>query len=114
MAKAQNYSSYDEALKTANIEKLSDRRERNCIKFINKNVKSDISLLKIVNKTYNTRSNPGCVHEYQCRTKSFFDSGMPYLERLYINVNNCTYMTHPNPKQQTMKLLLGKISTLQY
>ena len=77
------YVSYDQALKSTNLERLSIRREKICIKFIRKNMKSDRPLLKVKNKTHATRSNPKFAEEIQCRTKAYFDSSVPYLARLY-------------------------------
>ena len=77
------YRSYEDALQLTNLDRLSIRREQMCLKFINKNLKSDNPLLKLVNKSYNTRSDTRSVEEFQCRTKSYFQSGLPYLARLY-------------------------------
>ena len=77
------YTSYEESLKLTKLDKLYERRQNICLKFVKKNVKSDHSFFETISKKYNTRSNPGAVKEYQCRTKSLYDSGLPYLARVY-------------------------------
>ena len=77
------YNTYEDALKQTGLERLSIRRQQLCSKFINKNMKSDDPLLKLVTKVHSTRSNPNCVKEFKCRTKSMYDSSLPYLARLY-------------------------------
>ena len=77
------YTSYEEALQLTKLDKLSARREIICQKFIKKNVFSDYPLLEFVKRSYNTRRGPNFVQEYQCRKTAFFDSGLPYLARLY-------------------------------
>ena len=77
------YTSYEDALKLANLERLSSRRENICLRFIKKNIQSEKPLLTAMKKSYNTRSDPKLMTEFQCRTKAFFSSGLPYLSRLY-------------------------------
>ena len=64
-----NYISNENALKISKLDKLTTRRENICLKFVNKNVKSENSLFTIIKKNHNTRSDPGSLVEYQCRTK---------------------------------------------
>ena len=64
--------SYEDALKTLHLERLSTRRDQICNKFIQKNMKSDKPFFKAIQKVYNTRSNPNHVQEVQCRTQSLF------------------------------------------
>ena len=75
--------SYEKALKTLNLERLSTRRDNICNKFVQKNMKSDKPFFKATKKVYNTRSNPNHVQEIRCRTQSLFTSSKPYLARLY-------------------------------
>ena len=78
------YTTYDEALEKTRLERLSSRRRKICSKYITKNMNSDQPLLEKVNKkSHFTRSNPGRVIEFQCRTKTFYDSSLPSLARLY-------------------------------
>ena len=79
----QKYLSYDNALEKSKLKRLSVRRKQICVKFVTKNLKSDKPLWTQVNKKYNTRSNQSAINEFQCRTKAFFDSGLPFLARLY-------------------------------
>ena len=76
------YNNYDDALKLVKLDRLSSRRTKLCLKFIQKNMKSDNPLLSLVKKSHNTRSDPKLANEFQCRTKSYFSSGLPYLARL--------------------------------
>ena len=53
------YNTYDEALNLTKLKRLSCRRRKICMKFINKNLKSDQPLLEKANKkSHFTRSNP--------------------------------------------------------
>ena len=79
------YSSYEDALQLSKLERLSVRRRQICTKFVKKNMKSDKPLFKTINRHHNTRSSKNAIQEFQCRTKSFFDSGLPFLARLYNN-----------------------------
>ena len=78
-----DYISYDNALKITKLERLSVRRKRICLKFVQKNVQSENSFFSLVSKNYQTRSDSKSVVEFQCQTKSFFESGLPSLARLY-------------------------------
>ena len=77
------YNSYDDALKLLKLDRLDQRRTQLCIRFMNKNMKSDNPLLSLNDKSYDTRSDPKSVNEFQCRTQAFFASGLPFLARLY-------------------------------
>ena len=83
------YVSYENALQVTGLQRLSTRREKICIQFVMKNMKSDNPLFKVNPKIYNTRSNPNFVEEFQCRTAAFFNSSLPYLARLYNKNINC-------------------------
>ena len=78
-----NYTSYKEALSTLKLKTLAERRTQICLKFIQKNMKSESPLLAKVHKIYKTRSDAQKAAEFQCRTKAFFDSSLPFLARLY-------------------------------
>ena len=73
---------YSKVLHDIKLESLAERREKMCIKFIKKNVDSDIPLLSRTSKVYNTRDKSKLVKEFQCRTNKYFKSALPYLARL--------------------------------
>ena len=79
------YTCYEDALKLTKLDRLSTRKRNICLKFIKKNTKSSHSFLTTVEKSHNTRSNPNLAKEFKCRTASFYNSGLPYLSRLYNN-----------------------------
>ena len=74
--------SYSTALKVTKLETLSSRREKMCLKFITKNMKTTSPLLTVNKKAYNTKDSSKLVKEYQCRTSQYFKSALPYLARL--------------------------------
>ena len=76
------FTSYEDALKSLKLQRLSERRTQICIKFIEKNMKSECPLLSLVNKTQHTRSASQQVQEFFCRTQAFFDSSLPFLAKL--------------------------------
>ena len=78
-----SYESYERALVKTKLDRLSTRRDKLCTKFIRKNLKSDRPLFQVKNKTHATRSNQNLLEEIHCRTQAFFDSGLPYLTRLW-------------------------------
>ena len=84
------YTSYEEALLSLNLKSLSERRTQICLKFINKNMKSESPLLPKVHKNHNTRSDPQKASEFWCRTQAFFDSSLPFLARLYNQYKSST------------------------
>ena len=77
------YKSYEEALSSCNLKRLTVRRTDMCSKFIAKNMKSESPMLGTIQKSYETRSDRNLVQEFQCRTTSFFDSSLPFLARLH-------------------------------
>ena len=81
-----NFINYDVACTIVGIEPLQFRRDQLCLKFANKNLKQENSLLTKVTKTVNTRSKPDLVIEPKCNTKRFRNSSIPYLSRI-VNKN---------------------------
>ena len=77
------YCSYESSLVKLNLQKLSERRENMCKKFILKNMKSGRPFFNFVQKQYDTRSAQNLVEEITCRTQKFYSSSLPYLARLY-------------------------------
>ena len=74
--------SYDKVLKLNKLDTLATRREKMCVKFIKKNMDSANPLLTKFIKHHNTRDKSKVVKEFQCRTKKYFNSALPYLARL--------------------------------
>ena len=77
------YTRYSEVLQKTGLQSLAERQVKICSNFITKNMKSERPLLSRVKKLYNTRSVESMVNEYQCRTQAFFDSGLPFLARIF-------------------------------
>ena len=71
------YTNYNEVLQKLGLDSLSSRRMKICSKFITKNMQSAKPIFSRVKKTYDTRSPKNMVQEYQCRTKSMYDSSFP-------------------------------------
>ena len=82
-----NEYSYTKILHKMNLKTLADRRENMCLKFIKKNVDSEVPLLSRSQKVYKTRDKSKIVNEFQCRTNKYYNSALPYLARL-LNSNN--------------------------
>ena len=78
-----NYTSYTEACKKFNIEKLFNRRLKLCIKFSQKEFKKENNGIFTKNKSKSTRKiNKKYVIEPRPRTSRYFNSPIPYLSRL--------------------------------
>ena len=80
------FTSYEDSMKDLNLEGLSTRRSQICSKFISKNMKSNKPLLQTVKKSHNTRSSHELVKEFQCNSKLYYTSSLPFLARLF-NIN---------------------------
>ena len=78
-----HYTSYEDVLRKTNLEKLSDRRDAICLRFITKNMKSESPFLSLVKKTHDTRSDLNLVQEFQCKSQMYYTSSLPHLARLY-------------------------------
>ena len=78
----KNYVNYEGACDTVNLEPLDVRREKICLNFAMKNVKSSDSLFSIVKQRSNARNKKVTVKEFKCRTKRFQNSSLPYLAKL--------------------------------
>ena len=79
----EKYTTYKNALHISNLDTLQNRREKICRKFIQKNMASPYPLLQEKFKAYNTRDQSKKVKEFQCRTKAFFTSSLPFLARIH-------------------------------
>ena len=78
----RHYISYEVACALSGLEPLAMRREKLCLNFAKKNLKSNDSLFTRVTKNANTRSKNNLVMEYKCNTKRFERSSLPYLSKL--------------------------------
>ena len=67
-------------------ETLEQRRQNICLKFALKNVKSGQSLFEVAPNDDRLRQRRRVVKEYQCISKRYERSSLPYLARL-INSN---------------------------
>ena len=80
-----SYHNYEVACILMSAEPLSDRRDSQCLKFIQKAVKeghhSDI--FKLAHNSRVTRNNNNKLVEYTCNTKRYYNSPLVYLSRLY-------------------------------
>ena len=76
---------YDMALVTLDIEPLEVRREKLCLSFARKTLKSRHKDMFMDNKSQHfTRENPAFI-EKKCNTRRFFKSPLKYLTRLLNN-----------------------------
>ena len=82
-----NYVDYQMACVTFNTLTLERRREKLCLTFANKNLKTDTSFFKLVDTCVNTRSKKKLVQEYKCRTSRCERTSLPFLAKL-LNKNN--------------------------
>ena len=73
----ESYTSYEKACKTFGTQTLQLRREKLCLKFATKNIKSERPLFS---KTKRTRNN--IVHEYKCNNGRFQKTSLPYMAKL--------------------------------
>ena len=83
-----SYCDYDIACTLLETEPLKNRREKLCLKFAKKDLKSDTTMFNKIsnpNKTQLTRKK--VVHEYKYNNNRFKNSSLPYLARL-LNHNN--------------------------
>ena len=79
------YSSYKEACQYLCAETLEERRQKLCLKFAQKNLKSEHSLFKKLTPSVRTRNHSNLVQEYKCRTNRYQKSSLPYLAKLLNN-----------------------------
>ena len=82
------YFDYDVACTILETEPLKSRREKLCLKFAKKDLKSDKTMFNKIdnpNKTQQTRKK--VVHEYKYNSNRFKNSSLPYLARLLNKTN---------------------------
>ena len=81
---ASSYSTYEEALEESKLERLDIRREKICLSFAQKCIKSSKHqpmFPRNPNMRVNSR-NPKPYKEFNCNTSRYFNSPVPYLARL--------------------------------
>ena len=78
----ENYLNYEKACNYFSAETLEERRQKLCLKFALKSLKSENSFFKRLEPTVNTRCKSNIVQEYKCRTTRYQKSSLPYLARL--------------------------------
>ena len=76
------FINYELACVNFNTTTLAKRREKLCLKFANKNIKSKISFFTPLQKTVNTRNKKMKVKEFKCRTRRYMKSSLPYMAKL--------------------------------
>ena len=81
-----NYTTYQSACDMFMTQTLQLRREKLCLTFARKNIKSGNSLFMRINTNSQTRSNQ-LVREYKCNTSRFQKTSLPYMAKL-LNLNN--------------------------
>ena len=83
------YENYNQACNFLGTVSLEERRVKLCLKFAQKNLKSEHCLFEKVHNNVKTRQGSKLVKEYKCRTSRYNKSSIPYLARL-LNRNNNT------------------------
>ena len=83
----KSYSNYENALVTLNLQRLSERRERLCLKFAEKALKSEkhSSWFAPDHNNLNTRRKVQRTKNVQARTQRFKKSAIPYLTQILNN-----------------------------
>ena len=77
-----NYISYDVACTILSMEPLHIRRTQLCLNFAKRDFKKTDSLFKTAKQSTQTRSIKKLVQEFNCRTRRFQNSSMPYMSKL--------------------------------
>ena len=81
-----DYVSYNVACLLLDVETLESRRELLCLNFARKEFKKEENSLFIKAKNrLDLRTKPKKVQEYNCRTRRFRNSSIPYLSQLLNN-----------------------------
>ena len=81
-----NYTNYQNACNIFMTQTLKLRREKLCLNFARKNIKSENSLFMKISSNSQTRSNK-IVREFKCNTSRFQKTSLPYMAKL-LNENN--------------------------
>ena len=78
----ERYISYEFSCIYFGTTTLANRRDKLCLNFAKKNLKSENSFFSSVKKTIDTRSKPNKVQEFKCRTERYKKSSLPYMAKL--------------------------------
>ena len=78
----ENFTDYTGACLYFNTTTLKQRRQKLCLNFVSKNLKSDNSFFESAQKKVNTRSAKERVKNFKCRTSRFAKSSLPYMAKL--------------------------------
>ena len=76
------YISSEFSCNNFNTTTLANRREKLCLNFAKKSLKSENSFFSTVKKNIDTRSKQNRVQEYKCRTERYKKSSLPYMAKL--------------------------------
>ena len=79
------YVSYKRSCEVFSTQTLKQRREKLCLKFAIKNLKSDRTLFKKLNKPAHLRSKTDIVQEYKCNYDRLQKSSLPYMAKMLNN-----------------------------
>ena len=79
------YSTYEEACTLLSAEPLADRRDSLCLTFVKRAVRSGLhsDIFTPGCSISSTRSDKNLLKEYNCNTKRFYNSPLPYLSRIF-------------------------------
>ena len=78
----ESFTDYASACIYFNTTTLKERREKLCLNFATKNLKSENSFFDQVQKKVNTRSANNRVKNFKCRTNRYEKSSLPYMAKL--------------------------------
>ena len=81
----QNYVNYEHACNYLSEKTLEEWRQKLCLKFAQKNLKSDNSFFETLVPSVNTRHKSNIVREFKCRTTRYQNSSLSYLVKLLNN-----------------------------
>ena len=77
-----HYINYEVACTIFGVEPLELRRIQLCVKFSKRDLKKPNTIFTKTQQFNQTRSKPKVVKEFQCRTRRFEKSSIPYLSKL--------------------------------
>ena len=69
----------------SHVTSFQQRREKLCLKFAIKNLKSDRTLFKKINKPAHLRSKTYIAQEYKCNYDRLQKSSLPYMAKMLNN-----------------------------
>ena len=81
----EKFTDYSSACLYFNTTTLKQRRQKLCLNFATRNIKSENSFFDLMRKTVNTRSANDRVKVFKCRTNRFEKSSLPYMAKLLNN-----------------------------